>query len=96
MARKRETDGKYAHEGDWDRLCVCGHTLGVHGAGSPADCLLYSFSPDDLAANSDTMRKQLSKETECGCVRFRLSRSKPKVLRGDNFDYAKHTISENT
>lgn len=25
--------GKYAYFGDFDRLCKCGHTLGVHIAG---------------------------------------------------------------
>lgn len=62
--RKRETDGKYAHEGNWDRLCVCGHTLGMHAAGSPADCLFYSF-PENHG-------------DPCRCPKFRLSRKKVK------------------
>lgn len=72
--RKRETDGKYAHEGNWRRLCVCGHTLGVHSAGSPSDCLLYSFSPDDPNRFSND---QLNPDDDCGCQRFRLSRKQP-------------------
>lgn len=68
--QKRETDGKYAFDGDFDRLCVCGHTLGVHSAGSPADCLLYSFGK--MAEGE--MDKQANKDVECGCQRFRLSR----------------------
>jgi hypothetical protein len=65
---KREVDGKYAHEGGYDRLCVCGHTLGVHSAGSPADCLLYSIPnhPELLTTTN----------VECGCLKFRLSRKK--------------------
>lgn len=43
---KRETDGRYAFDGNLNRVCVCGHTLGVHASGSPADCLLYSFPSD--------------------------------------------------
>lgn len=62
--KKRETDGKYAHEGGWERLCVCGHTLGVHSAGSPADCLLYSIP------NHSELLTALN--VECGCMKFKL------------------------
>lgn len=45
--------GQYAYSGDWDRVCRCGHTLGIHvdggfdclnqergagGSGEPCDC----------------------------------------------------------
>jgi hypothetical protein len=41
--QKREADGKYAFDGHLERLCVCGHSLANHSAGSPADCLFYSL-----------------------------------------------------
>jgi len=68
--RKRETDGKYAFDGNLDRVCVCGHTLGVHSAGSPADCLFYSL-PDSMRAGEPG-----EDHKDCGCVKFRLSRRK--------------------
>lgn len=70
LIRKREHDGKYAFDGNLDRLCVCGHTLGDHASGSPADCLVYSFSGSDRAkmVNGD--------KPNCGCLKFRLSRRK--------------------
>lgn len=69
---KREFDGKYAFDGNLDRMCVCGHTLGNHAAGSPADCLLYSLPERE--------RLQLpgGDKPECGCLKFRLSRKKTK------------------
>lgn len=66
--QKRGDDGRYEHTGDWNRLCVCGHTLGVHAAGSPADCLLYSMGPDK------PMAEQRNPDVNCGCQKFRLSR----------------------
>lgn len=67
-ARKREADGRFDHAGNWERLCVCGHTLGDHSAGSPADCLMYSFS-----AESRT-EKVNGDKPNCGCQKFRLAR----------------------
>lgn len=29
---RREADGRYGFDGNWERLCVCGHTLGIHAA----------------------------------------------------------------
>lgn len=69
---KRETNGQYAFDGNLARMCVCGHELGVHGAGSPADCLAYSLSATErfkLFGNAST---------ECSCQKFRLSRKKAK------------------
>lgn len=35
MSKERDRDtGRFAHEENWDRLCVCGHTLGNHTAAS--------------------------------------------------------------
>lgn len=70
MNRKRETDGKYAFDGAYDRLCVCGHTLGAHSCGSPADCLFYSLPAAEREGQPGADRH------ECGCVKFRLSRKK--------------------
>ena len=37
--RARAHDGCYTFEGNWDRLCVCGHALGHHTASAPHECL---------------------------------------------------------
>lgn len=68
--QKREYDGKYTFDGDFSRLCVCGHSFGVHSAGSQASCLLYSLSDDDPA------RQLEATPDDCGCEKFRLSRRK--------------------
>ena len=74
--QKREYNGQYAFDGNLQRMCVCGHNLGAHGAGSPADCLLYSY------VNTLTPEQKLlepgSDHPNCGCQKFRLSRRKPK------------------
>jgi hypothetical protein len=77
IEQKRETDGRYAYDGNYDRLCVCGHTLGVHSAGSPADCLFYSFSEEEKAQERNS-GKHLMVDADCGCHRFRLSRKKQR------------------
>jgi len=55
--RERAT-GRYGFEGDYERLCVCGHKLGAHAAQAPHDCF-----------NSDTGLKGATGET-CECKRF--------------------------
>src|SRR5262245_56089239 len=46
VTRDQET-GRYAHSGDWDRVCKCGHRLGSHTAAvfrGLRDCLIvYGF-----------------------------------------------------
>jgi hypothetical protein len=37
----RDSNGRYIYSGDWERLCVCGHTLGVHTAEAPQACGTY-------------------------------------------------------
>lgn len=49
--------GQYAYSGDWDRMCRCGHTLGIHGGGG-FDCL-----------NGDTGAGGTGEP--CGCEKFR-------------------------
>lgn len=70
FVQKREHDGRYAYDGNLERVCVCGHTLGTHSAGSPPDCLFYSLPERERA-------KLLGHEKpNCGCERFRPSKRK--------------------
>lgn len=62
--KKRDHDGRYTYSGRLERMCVCGHTLGDHSVGSPADCLAHTM-PD--ASETDK---------QCRCQKFRLSRRK--------------------
>lgn len=59
--QKRERDGKYSHDGDLTRLCVCGHTLGQHSCERPAQCLAHADPVNDH-------------DRQCRCSKFRLSR----------------------
>jgi len=34
----RDNDGKYKLDGNWERMCICGHTLGQHFAEKPRNC----------------------------------------------------------
>ena len=36
-----QLNGQYSFDGNWERFCVCGHTLGVHTADSPRACGNY-------------------------------------------------------
>ena len=67
-ARKRESNGQYAFDGKLERICVCGHTLAVHCAGSPADCLFYSLPA------SERKGQQGESNPNCDCAKFRQSR----------------------
>lgn len=40
LQARDQVSGQYAYEGNWDRLCVCGHRLGDHIAGG-FDCGLF-------------------------------------------------------
>ena len=64
--QKRTPDGKYDHDGDLNRMCVCGHTFGDHSSGSPADCLAYSLHG---ASEFDKA---------CRCLKFRPVKTKKK------------------
>ena len=70
---KREYNGQYAYDGRLERVCVCGHTLADHGAGSPPDCLVYSFSERDRVSMVGGLTP------DCGCLKFRQSRKKERV-----------------
>jgi hypothetical protein len=52
----RGPDGRW--EAGFDRLCVCGHRLGLHTAARPHTCIASDFDP----------------AIECACERFRRSR----------------------
>lgn len=64
-APNRANDGRYAFEGQWERLCTCGHTLGLHAYAAPHDCLNGTGVPGQTAMGD-----------HCDCQRFRLSRKK--------------------
>lgn len=62
-ARNRHT-GQYSYEGQWDRLCRCGHTLGVHAGEAPHPCF-----------NGDSGMEGATGEP-CDCPRFRPAKVK--------------------
>ncbi|MCS3690984.1 hypothetical protein ABIF26_006485 [Bradyrhizobium elkanii] len=72
MARERkneyrdEATGRYSYFGNFDRMCVCGHTLGIHCAGG-FDCFAGHAG---FAASTESINMQ----KPCECHKFRLSR----------------------
>jgi hypothetical protein len=66
MAKKREneyrdpTTGRFDYFGDFDRLCKCGHSLGVHIAGG-------------YECGTDTSGNNEPEAAGCKCQRFRPS-----------------------
>lgn len=71
--------GRYAYWNDFERLCVCGHTLGQHVAGG-FECLC---GPNGIIEHHA--------ETRCECQKFRPSRKKPRPTEeaGGNSDTVK-------
>lgn len=68
-SKHRERDirtGQYVHENQWERPCVCGHTLGVHAA------VGHNGKP---CFNGDRYVEGATGE-DCGCMRFRPSKKK--------------------
>lgn len=57
--------GQYDFDGDWDRVCVCGHRLGSHIAGGH-ECIVHDCEPG---------------AAECACPRFRQKRIKGRPVR---------------
>lgn len=49
-------DGRFTFDGNWDRLCVCGHKLGAHLAAGKHPCDNANHGKDG---------------SECECPRFR-------------------------
>lgn len=67
MTRTRNRDdrnGQFAYDGKFERLCICGHTLGVHAVGG-FDCLAGTNCLDDPHPGK-----------HCDCQKFRQSRRK--------------------
>ena len=53
-------NGQFGFDGQWDRLCVCGHRLGVHGCAG-VECLAGTNVPDDPNPRG----------VECLCTKFK-------------------------
>lgn len=66
----RGADGRYEYFGGFDRVCVCGHTLGIHCAGG-WDCFAVPVSETGC---KDFQVEGLEKA--CDCQKFRPSRAK--------------------
>jgi len=52
----REPDGRFA--AGFDRVCVCGHTLGEHAAANPRPCFHGDFSTDGSDCDCETFRRK--------------------------------------
>lgn len=63
-------NGQFGFDGNWDRMCVCGHKLGVHGMGG-VDCMAGTNVPDDPNPRG----------VWCDCEKFRPSRRKADLGR---------------
>ncbi len=59
-----QTNGQFAMQNNWDRMCVCGHVLGSHCAGG-FDCLHGTGAEMPRAPGE-----------HCDCQKFRQSRKK--------------------
>lgn len=66
LQSREDNSGRFTFDGDLDRLCVCGHTLGHHAGGSPHECFVGTLSRSD------------PNRAECNCPKFRPSRKKTK------------------
>jgi hypothetical protein len=60
--KRNRRNGQYTFEGDFDRLCTCGHTLGVHTAEAPHECI-----------NGDVDLEGATGE-QCDCAKFKPSK----------------------
>lgn len=65
---RREADGRYGFDGNWERLCVCGHSLGVHAAQN--DTGKRPCFNEDSGIVGGTGEP-------CDCKHFRPSKKKP-------------------
>lgn len=66
-----DRDGRYTFDGDMSRLCVCGHSLGIHAGAAPHECFVNTFS-----LSSKERRAEANHEAQCTCPKFRPSRKK--------------------
>jgi hypothetical protein len=61
MTRKRDPDtGQYWYDDDYERLCKCGHSLGVHSQGG-------------FYCNTDAIGNNEPEALGCECERFKPS-----------------------
>ena len=60
MKVRNPDDGRFGFDGNMDRICVCGHLLGVHGPRG-IECLAGTNVPDDPNPPG----------VECSCTRFK-------------------------
>jgi hypothetical protein len=78
--------GQYTFDGGLERLCVCGHSLGIHAAERVKtkdgkkyqDCFVDTFSMDAVKNSTDPFyqevyRHMLTGKT-CDCVLYKPSR----------------------
>lgn len=63
-------NGQFGFDGDFDRLCKCGHRLGVHGPAG-VECLAGTGVMDDPGPRG----------VECPCTKFKLSGKRAAVTR---------------
>jgi hypothetical protein len=77
-ARERKT-GRYGFEGQRDRLCVCGHTLGQHTAEAPHSCIVGDFE---------------EKGCETDCERFRPAKAKGESDSTERFGQAMNATNK--
>ncbi len=65
-----QKSGQFVHDEDFDRMCTCGHTLGIHTAasvGGERPCMHGTF-------------KEHAPSALCGCRKFKLKRVARKGL----------------
>lgn len=67
--------GRYTYEGQWERMCVCGHTLGVHSAVRLRDEETGKMLQDCLTGTGVEEDPALFGKF-CDCTLFRPSRKK--------------------
>lgn len=60
MSLRNPDDGRFAFDGNMNRICVCGHRLGIHGPRG-IECLAGTNVPDDPNPPG----------VECPCTKFR-------------------------
>lgn len=62
----RDTTGRYGFDGKMERVCVCGHRLGLHAAPNAARTRPCFNEDTGLGGSGEA----------CSCLNFRLTRKK--------------------
>lgn len=73
IQNRDKRDGRYTFDGKWDRLCVCGHELGVHYGAAPHECDNLNRVHSMGEKHPQAFRVQAK---SCDCQKFRPSRKK--------------------